>query len=627
MTRVDRLRPSRVGGVRGVVLLAGAMFAIVFVARVAEDRVDAAVAALFALPIALLAAELGTAAGLAGAAMATMLLVVWIITTGTHIEVMGYVSRVGTFVLLGGLVGTLADRMRAAALEVERAQRRSELILESCGDAIYELRSDGMLAYVNPAGEVLTGREAADIVGKDPHATFHHSRLDGSPYPIADCPIGATLRDGRERHIDDEVFWTRRGDAIAVEYTASPMSTKDGVTGVVVIARDVSERREQQHRLRCYADQLMAADKSEESQAIRGAEDDGRHDDCFGESAVQATLEIAREHVGMDLAFLTEISNAGERVEVVAGDAAAFGLEAGLSVGLASGYYDRMITGMLSKAVADAPAYERVRDLPITKTAKIGSYIGVPVHLENGEIYGVLCCLSHAVGPYVEDGQVRFIELLASIVGVQIDHERAAQERRRLEGQRGRVDVEQSHVRTFLAALETHDEYTGGHSESVVHLAERVATKLDLTVEEVVEVKQTALLHDIGKVGVPDAILHKPDRLDELEWEIMRHHPAIGARLIASVEPLAHLAPAIRAEHERWDGSGYPDGLSGEEIPLAARIGLVCDAFHAMTSDRPYRPAMSHTAAIAELKRNAAKQFDPRVVDAFVQDLQPASHG
>jgi HD-GYP domain-containing protein (c-di-GMP phosphodiesterase class II) len=153
-----------------------------------------------------------------------------------------------------------------------------------------------------------------------------------------------------------------------------------------------------------------------------------------------------------------------------------------------------------------------------------------------------------------------------------------------------------------------------------------VATRLDLPAEEVVEVKQTALLHDIGKVGVPDAILHKPDRLDELEWEIMRHHPAIGARLIASVEPLAHLAPAIRAEHERWDGSGYPDGLSGEEIPLAARIGLVCDAFHAMTSDRPYRPAMSHTAAIAELKRNAAKQFDPSVVDVFVRYLEPAGN-
>ncbi len=609
-----------------MVVLAGLMFAIVFVVRLVTGRADAAVAALFALPIALLAAQLGAAAGFAGAAVATVLVVVWAITTGAHLDVMGYVSRVGTFVLLGGLVGTLADRSRAAVLEAERAQRRSDLILESCGDAIYELRGDGMLAYVNPAGELLTGWQAADIVGKDPHATFHHSRVDGSPYLLTDCPIEATLADGCERHIDDEVFWTRSGDPVAVEYTASPMSTASAVTGVVVIARDVSERREQQHRLRCYADQLAAADKGEDSQALRGPGDGGLGDGGFGRSAVQATLEIARQHVEMNLAFLTEISDAGERVEVVAGDAAAFGLEAGISIGLSSGYYDRMITGMLSKAVADAPPRERVRDLPITKTAKIGSYVGVPVHLENGEIYGVLCCMSHAAGPHVEDGQVRFIELLASIVGVQIDHERAAQELRRLEGERGRVDVEQSHVRTFLAALETRDEYTGGHCESVVHLAERVAARLDLTVEEVVEVKQTALLHDIGKVGVPDAILHKPDRLDELEWEIMRHHPAIGARLIASVEPLAHLAPAIRAEHERWDGGGYPDGLIGEEIPLAARIGLVCDAFHAMTSDRPYRPAMSHTDAIAELKRNAATQFDPRVVDVFVQDLQPAGH-
>jgi PAS domain S-box-containing protein len=602
------------------------MFAIVFAVRFGTGRADAAVSALFALPIALLAAELGAVGGFAGAAVATALVVVWAITSGAHLDVMGYVSRVGTFVLLGGLVGTLADRLRATALEAERALRRSDLILESCGDAIYELRRDGMLAYVNPAGEVLTGWEASEIVGEDAHAVFHHSRADRSPYPAADCPIEATLADGCERHIDDEVFWTRSGDPVAVEYTASPMSIGCAVTGVVVIARDVSARREQQQRLRYYADQLAAADRGEDAQALGRLEDGGLGDSGYGQSAIQATLEIARQHVGMDLAFLTEIVDEGERVGVVAGDAAAFGLEAGISVGLTSGRYDRMITGMLSKAVADAPPYERVRDLPITKSAKIGSYVGVPVHLENGEIYGVLCCLSHAAGPHVEDGQVRFIELLASIVGVQIDHERAAQERRRLEGERGRVDVEQSHVRTFLAALETHDEYTGGHSESVVHLAERVATRLELTVEETMEVKQTALLHDIGKVGVPDAILQKPDRLDELEWEIMRHHPAIGARLIASVEPLAHLAPAIRAEHEHWDGGGYPDGLSGEEIPLAARIGLVCDAFHAMTSDRPYRPAMSHTDAIAELRRNAAKQFDPRVVDAFVQDLQPAGN-
>jgi response regulator RpfG family c-di-GMP phosphodiesterase len=393
-----------------------------------------------------------------------------------------------------------------------------------------------------------------------------------------------------------------------------------------VTARDVSQRRYQQHRLRRYADHLAAADTREDPRELTAAAGAGREqaDDGYGESAIQSILEVARQHLCMDLAFLAELGAEQERVEAVAGDAASFGLEAGSSIPLAGSYCYRLIKGELPNVVTDARHDAQVRDLPITTTAKIGSYVGVPVKLGNGEIYGVLCCLGHAADPDVDDSQVHFMKLLAGVVAVQLDHERVVQERHRLERERGRADIEQSHVRALIAALETRDEYTGSHCESVVSLAERVAAHLELTADEIFTVKQTALLHDIGKVGVPDAILQKPGKLDDLEWGIMRQHPAIGARLIASIEPLAHLAPAIRAEHERWDGAGYPDGLSGEQIPLAARIGFACDAFHAMTSDRPYRRAMSETHAIAELHSNAATQFDPRVVRALISVRNPS---
>jgi PAS domain S-box-containing protein len=626
MMRVARGR--RRGSLRaaGAVLLAALMLASVFVLRLDVARADAAVSLLFALPVALLAVELGAVAGLAGAGVATTLVVVWASTADANLDAMGYVSRAGTFVLLGGLLGLFADRLRAAALRAERAQTRSVLILESSGDAIYEVRGDGRLAYANPVAVALTGWEAAELAGKDAHATFHHSRADGAPYPLAECPIQATLRDGRRRHVDDEVFWTRSGDAIAVEYTASPMTIDSAVIGVVVTARDVSQRRYQQHRLRRYADHLTAADTREHPREHSGAAGAGREqaDDGYGESAIQSILEVARQHLCMDLAFLAELGAEQERVEAVAGDAASFGLEAGSSIPLAGSYCYRLIKGELPNVVTDARHDARVRDLPITTAAKIGSYVGVPVKLGNGEIYGVLCCLGHAADPDVDDSQVHFMKLLAGVVAVQLDHERVVQERHRLERERGRADIEQSHVRALIAALETRDEYTGSHCESVVSLAERVAAHLELTADEIFTVKQTALLHDIGKVGVPDAILQKPGKLDDLEWGIMRQHPAIGARLIASIEPLAHLAPAIRAEHERWDGAGYPDGLSGEQIPLAARIGFACDAFHAMTSDRPYRRAMSETHAIAELHSNAATQFDPRVVRALISVRDPS---
>ena len=121
-------------------------------------------------------------------------------------------------------------------------------------------------------------------------------------------------------------------------------------------------------------------------------------------------------------------------------------------------------------------------------------------------------------------------------------------------------------------------------------------------------------LHDVGKVAIPDAVLQKPGRLTENEWVLMRAHAAVGADVVRRLPALRVLAPLIHAHHEKWDGSGYPDGLTGEEIPLGARIVAVADAYGAMTTDRPYRPACTPAAALAELRRCAGTQFDPDVV-------------
>ncbi len=173
-------------------------------------------------------------------------------------------------------------------------------------------------------------------------------------------------------------------------------------------------------------------------------------------------------------------------------------------------------------------------------------------------------------------------------------------------------------VAALASALQERDQYTGDHSESVVDVAGRVGETLAMDEEQISKLRTAALLHDIGKVGVPDHILHKPGPLDEQEWEIMRQHPIIGERIMRAIPGLGGVARIVRHEHERWDGKGYPDGISGEDIPLGARVILACDAYHAMTSDRPYRAAMSHTDAVAELTRNAGTQFDPNVAEALV---------
>jgi HD-GYP domain-containing protein (c-di-GMP phosphodiesterase class II) len=173
-------------------------------------------------------------------------------------------------------------------------------------------------------------------------------------------------------------------------------------------------------------------------------------------------------------------------------------------------------------------------------------------------------------------------------------------------------------IAALASALEERDRYTGEHSESVVDLTTRVGDALAISGEEIEQVRTAALLHDIGKVGVPDEILHKPGKLDEREWEIMRQHPVIGERILRAIPGFGAIARMVRHEHERWDGGGYPDRLAGKAIPVGSRIILACDAYHAMTSDRPYRKAMQHADAMAELTANAGTQFDPDVVQALV---------
>ena len=173
----------------------------------------------------------------------------------------------------------------------------------------------------------------------------------------------------------------------------------------------------------------------------------------------------------------------------------------------------------------------------------------------------------------------------------------------------------------LIEALTERDRYTGEHSESVVDLAIRVGRSLALSDEEIEHVRMGALLHDIGKVAIPDEILHKPSGLDEDEWRVMRQHPEIGERILRAIPGYGGVARVVRHEHERYDGTGYPDGLVGDQIPIGARIILACDAYHAMTSDRPYRAAMSHAEAIRELAAGAGTQFDPEVTEALIGAL------
>ena len=170
--------------------------------------------------------------------------------------------------------------------------------------------------------------------------------------------------------------------------------------------------------------------------------------------------------------------------------------------------------------------------------------------------------------------------------------------------------------------LEERDPYTGEHSDEVGELAGAIAQELGLRGSEVEMIKAVARVHDIGKIAVPDRILLKPGKLDPEEWEVMKRHPVIGADLLKGLEVYGRYADVVRYEHEHWDGSGYPQGLKGEEIPLAARIIAAADVWHALISDRPYRPAYSWEEAEDIIRSMAGRVLDPKVVGALLRVLE-----
>jgi diguanylate cyclase (GGDEF)-like protein len=203
-----------------------------------------------------------------------------------------------------------------------------------------------------------------------------------------------------------------------------------------------------------------------------------------------------------------------------------------------------------------------------------------------------------------------------------LDHALQIADQRMYTRKKGRPSLAMDQTRdVLLRIIHAKQPSLEDHSSDVAELCLRVGRRLEMNAEELDELARAAELHDVGKVGIPDAILDKPGQLDENEWQFMHQHTVLGERILSAAPALRPVARIVRATHERWDGRGYPDGLSGEQIPLGARIIAACDAYDAMTTDRCYRRAIAHADACEELRREAAHQFDPAVTSALLAEL------
>jgi HD-GYP domain-containing protein (c-di-GMP phosphodiesterase class II) len=242
------------------------------------------------------------------------------------------------------------------------------------------------------------------------------------------------------------------------------------------------------------------------------------------------------------------------------------------------------------------------------------SYFGVPL-IAKGEVQGVLEIFNRSsIKPDSE--WLSFLEMLGGQAAIAIDNATLFTEL-----QRSNTEITSAYDATiegWSRALDLRDHDTEGHTRRVIEMTMQLAQQVNIPNSELVHIRRGAALHDIGKMGIPDRILHKPGPLTREEWDTMRRHPQYANDLLSSIEYLRPAKDIPCHHHERWDGSGYPNGLKGEEIPLAARLFAVVDVFDALISDRPYRSAWPKQAALDYIQEHGGKLFDPKITSVFL---------
>jgi len=242
------------------------------------------------------------------------------------------------------------------------------------------------------------------------------------------------------------------------------------------------------------------------------------------------------------------------------------------------------------------------------------TYYAIPL-ISKGKVLGVLE-IFHRFAFSADQGWMNFLNTLAGQAAIAIDSAMMFKDL-----QHSNVELTLAYDKTidgWSRALDLRDKETEDHTRRVTELTLRLAQRMHLPDEELPHIRRGATLHDIGKVAMPDDILFKPAPLTAVEWTIMRRHPLIAAEIIKSISYLAPALPIPRYHHEKWDGSGYPDGLAGEAIPFEARIFAFADVYDALTSDRPYRPAWSQVETLEYIRKNSGIHFDPKITPVFI---------
>ncbi len=241
-----------------------------------------------------------------------------------------------------------------------------------------------------------------------------------------------------------------------------------------------------------------------------------------------------------------------------------------------------------------------------TKNMMVG-----PLAIEN-KVIGVIQIMNKISGNFTKD-DLEYLKIISSPISIALENAKLYEKSKRL-----LFEISLS----LSLAIEKRDPYTGGHTKRVLDYSLLIAEGLNFSAKRIDKLKISAILHDIGKIGIPDSILNKKGPLTNKEKELMNKHPEIGAEIVSHIEEMDDVIGGIKYHHENYDGSGYPFGLKGKEIPLFARIIAIADTFDAITTERPYKKALSKDYAIEELVKNKNHQFDPELIDIFVKKFK-----
>lgn len=475
----------------------------------------------------------------------------------------------------------VTERKKIEKLLYEEKERFKTTLL-SVSDGVISTDNQGRVVIFNKVAEQLTGWTQEEAIGQPLAEVFR--TINGLTRAPNENPVDTVLACGNTIEISNHTLLvSKNGIERAIEESASPIKSNDNsINGVVLVFRDITEKKERQKKIEflSFHDQLTGLYNRRflEEELIR----------LDTERNLPLTLIIADVN-GLKLANDAFGHSIGDKllkraVEIIKKEC--------------------RVDDIIARIGGD----EFVILLPQTNSeqaAKIVRRINSKISREN--VNSIV--LSIAFGWETKwDIQTD----IASVFKKAEDN----MYRQKL--------VESSSVRhrtleVIVKALFEKNLRERQHSIRVSQLCEAIGTALALSNDDLHELRIAGLMHDIGKIIVDDRILEKPGNLNDLEWDEIRRHSETGYRIISSVNELSSLAKYVLAHHERWDGKGYPHGLVGEEIPLAARIIAIADAYDAMTSARPYRSALSREAAIEELKRNAGTQFDPDIVKVFAE--------